>query len=246
MQSHAQYELRHYLHLIKASRDIVTKIHPHYEMMYPAGVCQMTALDPELSNAPLAMKIEFCDRILQTQPSGIAKVAPPRPARPCFTTQRFYNLFTRDIKQRRGSRKIFFFTWADFGSVFVEGYVHGYEHIRLGSLKHLLPMNAGLPELLDITFEGILPGRQQHNQRYTKHPTILKFLAETSSDNHDTFRTGGYLRVKRGTRTWQSCEGKHVIFARESSLERGAEFADVLKDHERRQATSMQAVSYCD
>ena len=109
MQSHAQYELRHYLHLIKASRDIVTKIHPHYEMMYPAGVCQMTALDPELSNAPLAMKIEFCDRILQTQPSGIAKVAPPRPARPCFTTQRFYNLFTRDIKQRRGSRKIFFF-----------------------------------------------------------------------------------------------------------------------------------------
>ena len=59
MQSHEQAELRHYLHLTKACRDIATAIHPHYEKMYPCGVCQMTALDPELSNAPLAMKIEI-------------------------------------------------------------------------------------------------------------------------------------------------------------------------------------------
>ena len=41
-----------------------------------------------------------------------------------------------------------------------------------------------LPKLLEITFEDILPGRQQHNWRYTKqwkHPTILKFLAETTT-----------------------------------------------------------------
>ena len=57
MQSEEQSEHRRYLHLTKACRDIVTKIHPHYEKMYPAGVGQMTALDPELSNAPLAMKI---------------------------------------------------------------------------------------------------------------------------------------------------------------------------------------------
>ena len=59
MQSEEQSELRRYLHLTKASRDIETKIHPYYEKMYPTGVGQMTALDPELSNAPLAMKIEF-------------------------------------------------------------------------------------------------------------------------------------------------------------------------------------------
>ena len=43
-----------------------------------------------------------------------------------------------------------------------------------------------LPELLEITFEAILPGRQQHDQRYTKHPTILKFLAEITTMLLDT------------------------------------------------------------
>ena len=34
--------------------------------MYPDGVCQMTALDQELSNALLAMKIEFHELNLKT------------------------------------------------------------------------------------------------------------------------------------------------------------------------------------
>ena len=60
MQSEEQSELRRSLHVTQACRDIAPKIHPHYEKMYPAGAGQMTALDQELSNAPLAMKIEFC------------------------------------------------------------------------------------------------------------------------------------------------------------------------------------------
>ena len=59
MQSHEQSQLRRYLHLTKECRDIMTAIHPHYKKMYPSGVCQMTALNQELSNAALAMKIEF-------------------------------------------------------------------------------------------------------------------------------------------------------------------------------------------
>ena len=60
MQSEEQSELRRYLLLTRACREIEAKIHPYYEKMYPGGVGEMTALDPELSNAPLAMKIEFC------------------------------------------------------------------------------------------------------------------------------------------------------------------------------------------
>ena len=37
-----------------------------HEKIYPGGVCQMTALDPELSNAPLAVKIKFCEPNLET------------------------------------------------------------------------------------------------------------------------------------------------------------------------------------
>ena len=66
MQSHEQCELRRYLYLTKECRDIATTIHPHYEKMYPDGVCQMTALDPELSKAPLAIKIEFAALNLET------------------------------------------------------------------------------------------------------------------------------------------------------------------------------------
>ena len=36
-----------------------------------------------------------------------------------------------------------------------------------------------LPELLEIEFEAILPGRNQHDQRYTQHPIIRNFLDET-------------------------------------------------------------------
>ena len=65
MQSEEQSELRRYLLLTRACREIAAKIHPYYEKMYPCGVGEMTALDPELSNAPLAMKIEFCELHLE-------------------------------------------------------------------------------------------------------------------------------------------------------------------------------------
>ena len=48
-------ELSRYLDLTtrKECRDIVTEIHPHYVEMYLCSVCQMTALHPVLSDAPL-------------------------------------------------------------------------------------------------------------------------------------------------------------------------------------------------
>ena len=62
----------------------------------------------------------------------------------------------------------------------IEGYVHGDANIRLGSLKRWLPMNhRELPELLEIEFEAILPGRKQHDQRNKQHPIIRNFLDET-------------------------------------------------------------------
>ena len=50
----------------------------------------------------------------------------------------------------------------------------------LVSLKRWLPMNhRELPELLEIEFEAILPGRKQHDQRNKQHPIIRNFLDET-------------------------------------------------------------------
>ena len=64
---------------------------------------------------------------------------------------------------------------ADLGMTLVEGYVHSDANILFGSLKRWLPKNHWeLPELLEIEFEAILPGRKQLDQRYTKHPVIRK------------------------------------------------------------------------
>ena len=61
------------------------------------------------------------------------------------------------------------------GNDLVEGYVHSDANILFGSLKRWLPKNHWeLPELLEIEFEAILPGRKQLDQRYTKHPVIRK------------------------------------------------------------------------
>ena len=50
------------------------------------------------------------------------------------------------------------FTRPDSGYISFKGYVHGDEHIWLCYLKCWLPMNhANLLELLEITFEAILP-----------------------------------------------------------------------------------------
>ena len=75
----------------------------------------------------------------------------------------------------------------DLGTTSVESYVHDDEHSRLGLLKRWRPRNhLDLPRLLQISFEAILLGRKQHNQRYTKHPTIPKFLSETTTMLLDT------------------------------------------------------------
>ena len=77
MQSREQSELRRYLHLTKACRDIATKIRPqwfHWISTLREDVsrwclpndCSWWRLDPELSNAPLAVKIEFCELNLET------------------------------------------------------------------------------------------------------------------------------------------------------------------------------------
>ena len=41
-----------------------TKIHPHYREMFPGGVNEMTALNPDLSAAPLTVKMVFRRRKL--------------------------------------------------------------------------------------------------------------------------------------------------------------------------------------
>ena len=101
-------------------------------------------------------------------------------------------LFTVKSPERFASVRVITFACSDFagldlGSISVEDYAHGYEHVQLDFLKCLLPMNhAILSKLLEITFEANLPGRQQHDQRYAKHPTNLKFLAETITMPLDT------------------------------------------------------------
>ena len=135
-------------------------------------------------------------------------------------------------------------TGPDLGTTSIEGYVHGDVPIRLGSLKRWLPIkHPDLPELLEIAFEAILPGRKPHNQRYTKHPTILKFLTETTTMPSDTSKR---LRVDFcGTSeelVHENHERANTWFLRAKVGSRN--FADVLKDREQRQATSLQAASY--
>ena len=63
--------------------------------------------------------------------------------------------------------------------ILVESYKNGNANILLGLLKRWLPINRQeLSELLEIEFEAILPGRKQHDQRYTQHPNIQNFLDE--------------------------------------------------------------------
>ena len=64
------------------------------------------------------------------------------------------------------------FAGPDSGPILVEGYVHGNEPIRLGSLKRGLPMNhAALPKLLEITFEAI----SEHNSTTDDTESIPPF-----------------------------------------------------------------------
>ena len=90
---------------------------------------------------------------------------------------------------------------SDLGKTLVEGYVHTNANIWLGSLRHWLPMNhQELPELLEIEFEVILPGRKQHDQWYTKHLIFRNFLGD------DTVRERSvdckWIRVDRLKSRW--------------------------------------------
>ena len=53
-------ELERYISLKDRCTDIANEIYPHYKDLYPGGVKEMTALDPELSAAPLTVKIRWC------------------------------------------------------------------------------------------------------------------------------------------------------------------------------------------
>ena len=55
-----------YSQLVAQCRDVATEIHPHYRELFPGGVNEMTALDPDLSAAPLTVKMGFRERKLGT------------------------------------------------------------------------------------------------------------------------------------------------------------------------------------
>ena len=74
------------------------------------------------------------------------------------------------------------------------GYVHGSANIRLGSLKCWLPMNyQKLPELLEIEFEAMLPGRKKHDQRYSRIHTASDYSKFSRRNRERTVggRSGG-------------------------------------------------------
>ena len=53
-------ELERYMALKDRCTDIATEIYPHFKDMYPGGVKEMTALDPELSEEARASGISCC------------------------------------------------------------------------------------------------------------------------------------------------------------------------------------------
>ena len=136
---------------------------------------------------------------------------------------------------------------SDFEMTLIEGYVHGDANIRLGSLKRWLPMNhRELPELLEIKFEAILPGRNQHDQRYTQHPIIRNFLDETV---REWSVDGKRIRVDYVGNSEEPAHKNHEYastwFLRATvRLPPGRKFEDVLEDQKTRQTTSLQAASY--
>ena len=103
-------------------------------------------------------------------------------------------------------------------------------------------------KVLEISFEAILPGIKQLDQQYPKHPTIPKFLAETTTMPSDT---GKRLRVDFCGFSEEAAHENHEqgktwfllqLLQAKVRSSAGWNFADVLKDQE--QATSLQAESY--
>ena len=59
-------ELELYIALKDLCTDIAAEIYPHYKGLYPAGVKEMTALDPELSESARAPGQQAIIRSLET------------------------------------------------------------------------------------------------------------------------------------------------------------------------------------
>ena len=58
-------ELERYIALKDRCTDIANEIYPHYKDLYPGGVKEMTALDPELSDEARAVKIRWFEKVLE-------------------------------------------------------------------------------------------------------------------------------------------------------------------------------------
>jgi len=73
----------------------------------------------------------------------------------------------------------------DLNGVYLEGFVHASTLIRLGSLKRVLPakMVTEAGEIMEAAFEAVMPGP---GKDYMGHPTIKRYLQETSLDPLDT------------------------------------------------------------
>ena len=130
-------------------------------------------------------------------------------------------------------------------TISVQGFVHGNGKIGECSLKQWLPTNH-IPELKEITFEAVHPGHGQLDPRYRKHPTIKKFLDETSLEpsvvgNRLRFDFyGSSAEVQR-----PHLEEAHTWFLHARACFTGSRnFSNVLVDQKHRQEASLQAASF--
>ena len=91
-----------------------------------------------------------------------------------------------------------------------------------------------MPCSLEITFEVILPERQQHDQRYTKHSTVLKFLAETTtmpSETNKRLRVN-FCRSSKETKRENHMRTNTWFLQVKVPWSAWRNFADFLKDQE--------------
>ena len=127
-------------------------------------------------------------------------------------------------------------------TISVEGFVHGNGKIGECSLKQWLPMNH-IPELKAIDFEAVHPGNGQLDPRYRKHPTIKKFLDETSlgpSVHGKRLRFDFYGSSAEPERAHHEKAVTWFLHARVRLLG-GRNFSHVLADRKDRQEASLRA-----
>ena len=94
--------------------------------------------------------------------------------------------------------------WSGFGIYLVRGLCAWYSNAGSLSTK--------LWELLYILFNAILQGRKQHQQRFTKHPTIIKFLAKTPRTLFDIQVSRLSLNVWLWNSRSVNCKGRTSLY----------------------------------